>query len=108
MTKLIEDVSTLTSIPENLLKKLVKVSNYCVGHALHEALCEQQDYVTVDIGIGDLQLKLQDNTLRYKFIPSRELEDALVTTVKSGTSSIIVQLDNTLQEKIEDTYRGLL
>ena len=45
-------------------------------------------------------IKAEGAGLRYRFIPSPELETLLKTAIKTNTSPILTKLDKNLQEKI--------
>ena len=107
MSKLIEDVSNLTCVSENTLRKFIPTINYCIGHALYESLCIQEEYLRMDIGVGELQIKCDNESVRYRFIPSKELEGIVVTAAK-GQSPIAVKLEDDLQAKIDKAYKELL
>ena len=109
MIDLINDLSILTDVSDKTLNKFVPVSNYCIGHAVHESQCKHEDVVEIDIGIGELHLKLEDGCgIKYRFVPSKELESILIKTVTSKTSPIITKIDSQLQEKIDRAYKDLL
>ena len=61
MINLIDDISVLTNVSEKTLNKLVSVANYSIGHAIHESQCTHSDLTEIDIGIGVLQLKLDED-----------------------------------------------
>lgn len=108
MTNLVEDLSVLTEVSENTLKKFIPFINYIIGHAIHEDDCKQNNITTIDLGFGELQLKHDGNTLKYRFEPDKELEKLLVQTLVSGRSPMITKLENNLQDKIDRTYKELL
>ena len=108
MTSILEDVSVLTQVSEKTLKKFIPIINYAIGHAVHETECEHKAIAEIDLGIGVLNIKIEDDCLRYKFVPSDELESVLVKTVKNRVSPIVFKLENDLQDKIDRTYRELL
>ena len=108
MIDVISDISVLTDVSENLLKKIVSVCNYSIGHAVHETQCERNNITELDIGIGKLHIKLDEDNIYYRFVPSKELEKILIQTVATGNSPIIAKIDSNLQEKIERTYKELL
>ena len=108
MTELLEDISELTKVCDTTLKKFIPTINYCIGHAVHESECKQEDITIVDIGFGELHIKHDSSTLKYKFIPSKELESILVQTILSKRSPIMTKLELDLQEKIDRTYKELL
>ena len=86
MINLLEDMSILTDVSETTLKKFLSVSNYIIGHAVHESMCEHKDLTTIDIGIGQLKVKFDESNIYYKFIPSKDLEKTLVQTVLTLSS----------------------
>ena len=108
MTNLIKDVSVLTDVSENTLTKFIDVCNYCIGHAVHESECLREATTELDLGFGELHIKVDEGLIKYRFIPSKELERSLVTTITQHTSPIIHKLESNLQEKIDRVYKELL
>ena len=108
MTNLIKDVSLLTDVSENTLKKFLNVSDYVIGHCIYESLCRKEDVVSIDIGVGQLDIKIDENKLHYRFIPSKDLEKLIIQTVTTNSSPMLTKLDNKLQEKIDRAYKELL
>lgn len=108
MTNLINDLSILTTISRTSLEKLVNNSNWCISHNVLENLLEKNPLTSIDIGIGTLYIKLEDNLIKYKFTPSKALEDMVSSTVTSKQSPIVNELESNLKERIENTYKDLL
>ena len=108
MTYLIKDVSLLTDVSENTLNKFIPTCTYCIGHAVHESECLQNDITEIDLGFGELHIKVDEGSIRYRFMPSKDLEKLLIKTVTQHTSPIISKLESNLQEKIDRTYKELL
>ena len=108
MINLIEDIATLTDVSVTTLKKFLNVSNFVIGHAVHESMCEHKDLTTLDLGVGQLDIKVDENRIYYRFTPSKELEKTLIQTITTNTSPMILKLDNKLQEKIDRAYKELL
>ena len=52
MTNIINDISTLTTIPVKTWNKLVKKTNYCICDAVLENTLIDEDITAVDLGIG--------------------------------------------------------
>ena len=105
---IIEDVSFLTNVSDHVLNKLINVTNYSIGHAIHESICEKEEFAMLDIGIGELHIKVEDDGVRYRFVPTKPLEDMITKTVLTKQSPIITKLDTDLQSKIDKTYRELI
>lgn len=108
MTKLLDDISTLTNIPDNILKKLVKVSNYSITHTIYEGIVSNKSEVSIDLGIGELEIYLAANQIRYRFIPSNELEKDIIKTIQNKVSPIAITLDDSLKTKIDKCYKELI
>jgi hypothetical protein len=108
MVNLIEDVSKLTDVSEKTLNKFIPVCTYSIGHAVYESYCCKQSITEIDIGVGQIDIKVEDNTIKYRFVPSKELEKTLIQTVTTKSSPLIVKLDNNLQDKIDRAYKELI
>ena len=108
MIDLVNDLNVLNHVSEKVLTNLVSLSTYCIGHAVHEEQCCKNDVTIVDIGIGELHIKCSSDGIRYRFIPSEELEKTLIKTITTGTSPILSKLDLNIKEKIEHAYKELL
>ena len=108
MTKLIEDLSILTNVQEATLRKFLPTSIYCIGHAVHEGQKTGEEVTCIDIGFGELHIKVQGDLIKYKFIPSTELENTVSKTVLTNTSPIALKLDNSLQTKIDKAYKDIM
>ena len=108
MINLIDDLSTLTNVSDKTLLKFVPVSNYCISHAVYEAICSYEEVAVMDVGIGELHIKIDNDKLAYKFIPSKDLESMLIKTVSKNCSPIISKLELNLQKRIDAAYKELL
>lgn len=108
MSRLIEDISKLTTIPEKTLLKLVEKSYYCISDSVEETILEQKNIVRIDISIGELLIELNSDNIRYKFIPNKELEEVVKETVINRQNLLHDTLETTLVTKITNTYKELL
>lgn len=109
MPKLIEDLSTITTIPEFTLKKLEEKVKYIICHNALEALLNDDsgEGAKVDIGIGYLLLHIVGNCVTYRFVPYPTLEDMMNETLTSKVSPLSNALENALSDKIEKAYKEL-
>lgn len=105
---IIEDVSQLTTIPLASLNKISALEINCICHAVQESMLAQENITSVDIGIGKLLLCQETSGIRYKFIPSSELEKSLIETLTNRKSPLISQVEETLVSRIVKTYKDLL
>lgn len=108
MNNLIQDISVLTDVSESTLKKFIPIVNSCIGHTVHESRCCNKEVSEIDLGFGELHLKVDPSGIRYKFIPSKELEKLIVKTLSSKQSPISITIEKNLEEKILRAFKELL
>lgn len=108
MNKLIEDLSTITTISEGTLLSLNDKVISCICHSVFESVQEKESLTKMDIGIGILYIKCEGSDIKYKFIPSKKLEESVASTVISNKSPLVYQVETSLKERVETTYKNLL
>lgn len=107
MKDLIQDLSILTTIGKYNLDQLTTKSVSIISHNVEESLRDSQNITSIDIGLGVLHIQHKDNVIKYKFIPSRKLDDAIFNTYKNRESALVVEIDKALGERINNTYKDL-
>lgn len=108
MNKLLEDLATITTISQNALNILNDRALSCICHSVYEGILEKESLVKIDIGIGVLYIKCEDSDIKYKFIPSKKLEECVTETVSKKKSPLVYQVEDSLKNRIETTYKNLL
>lgn len=108
MSNILVDLATLTTIPLTSLERLVDLSTASMCHSVEESLIQGETLTMIDIGIGKLGIKLEDNAILYKFIPSTDFEDSIKKTVLSGKSPLTLKVESTLKDKITKTYKDFI
>lgn len=108
MNKLTSDLSMVTSISKLSLDKLVDKSIMCICHSVEETILSKECMTAVDIGLGTLYIKCEGNDIKYKFIPSKKLEENICSTVLNKESPLVYTLETTLKTRIENAYKELL
>ena len=108
MNKLAEDIACLTTIPVSALLDLEKLYGDCLVHNIYENLICGNNPIEVDIGIGTLYIKLEDANIKYKFIPSKNLEETVAQTIRTKTSPVTIAVNTALRKRIENVYKQLL
>lgn len=108
MTNLINDISTLTTIPTKYLAKLNDKALVCICDSVEESLVAEQEITEINIGIGTLYIKLEGELCKYKFIPSNELQKAVKATILNRQSSLTHELETTLVNKIMNSYKDFM
>ena len=93
---IINNLSTITTIPTKLLTKLTEKEILCIGSAISDAIKNEEEVVVLNIGFGTLSIELQ--TGLCKFLPSNELK----TTIKKCINNKIDPLEQNLEQAIID------
>lgn len=110
MTNIINDISTLTTIPVKTWDKLVKKTNYCICDAVLENTLIDEDITAVDLGIGVLYIKradLEGNIIKYRFEPSPALDKAIKDTIINKQNLLEDMILTNLKEKFDTAYKNL-
>ena len=108
MSTLIKDIATLTTIPELNIQKLSNIAVKCISHTIAEAVRENEDTCIEDIGIGNLIIDISEDELKFKFIPSQQLQTAILNSIKKNESDLVIDIKKILQDKIMNVYKNLL
>lgn len=106
MINVIDDLATITTIQKDILNKLVSYTNWIIVDAVDDN-GGVAPLVELDIGIGVLQLINRD-VLEYRFVPSKELEDALVTFLSEKKNPLKLNLEQRLVSRITNVYKEIL
>lgn len=104
---LIDDLSTLTTIPSGTLNKLADKVSYIICNNLEESVLNSDNIMELNVGIGTLILSIEDNSLEYKFIPSQKLETSIVNTIKNKKNPLETTLEKSLVSRILNAYKDM-
>lgn len=108
MTSLINDLAAVTNIPKLTLSKLSNCANICITDSVLERLADHESESSIDIGIGYLHIKLENDCIKYKFVPSKELDSLICTSIQTKSNPLISALNDSLKKKIQSTYKELI
>ena len=108
MNDLTKDISILTTIKEDYLDNLIKKSEWCICSYVEETILKKENITKIDIGIGSLSILVEDNSIKYKFIPSEELENSIRTTIINDKNPLKLKLEKVLVDRITNVYKELL
>ena len=107
-SNLIKDLSTLSTIKEKDLVKLLNKAVYCINDSLEETTLAGNNVLIEDIGLGSLYISIENNEIKYKFIPSKDFESSILKTVVSKKNPLSDKLEDTLVKRISNAYKDLL
>lgn len=105
---MINDLAKITTIPIFTLKKLCINIVLCICHNVLEHYLNKEVDTTADIGIGKLNISIQENEILYKFIPSHKFEQLLLETIRTKQSPLITKAEQVLVTKVTNTYKELM
>ena len=94
----VNDLGTLTKIPNKILTELVHKLNLCIGSAIHDAVLNKEDVAIINVGIGNLSVNLAD--MQCKFIPSKDLKQSIKDSLNSKVDPMELQLEQALTDKL--------
>lgn len=107
MSNLNEKLSILTTIPEKSLSKLTEKSYYVVSDIILEDIMNDKDVSEIDIGIGTIIIQHSGDSIKYKFIPSKNLDMTVKSTIINKKNTLEYILEQTLKDKVTNTYKDL-
>ena len=93
---IINDLGIITKIPNKILDQLVEQTELCIGSAIHDAIINNEEIVTLNIGIGTLSVEVA--THQCKFIPNKDLKNI----IKKSISNKIDPLETKLEQDVVD------
>lgn len=104
---MLEDLSTITTIPLLPMQELFQKGAICICDNVNETLKNKENECEIDIGIGKLLLRIDTEYIEYKFIPSSKLEENLINTINTRESPLINELEEALSKRIMNVYKDL-
>ena len=108
MSKLIDDLNVVTSVPRTTLIEMNDISEDIIAHVVFEMKKEGRTETSINIGIGMLYIKYEGNAVKYRFVPSKKLEDKVSHTLLNGISPLVDRAAISLREKLTKAYKELL
>lgn len=106
-TNLKSDISLLTTINEKALDKLTDKVLWCISDAVEKALLNNDNIAEIDLGFGILMISILDNNVKYKFIPSKNLEKSVNDTIINEKNILVDVLEESLVNKITNVYKDM-
>ena len=107
MNNICKDLSTLTTVPLFSIEKLMSKFQDSICYTIQEELASNNNSMEIDIYIGKLFIEIIDDNIYYKFIPSKDFEADVMTTIKTGVCPLISKLEDSIQTKITRAYKEL-
>jgi hypothetical protein len=103
-----KDLALLTTIKETTLSKLNPIINKLICDYILDAKNKGEDNININLDFGVLNVSLLDGVIKYKFIPSEDLEKQIITTYLKNTSPIVESLEQAIVDRFENIYKDLM
>ena len=101
----LKDLSTITTIPYHTLQKLFDKFSWIICDSVEESCMNNQEYASIDIGIGTIDIAVIDNSVQYRFVPSSKLEENIRSTIEDKKNPLVVATEEALVKRIIHAYK---
>lgn len=106
---IIDDLSILTTISKYGLTDISKLAEKCISHYVLECKLSRKPVSTISLGtLGELDIMITDSTVTYKFVPSKSLENEIVSVLNENKSPLQETLEKSLTKRVIKAYKDLL
>ena len=99
------DLSVLTTIKEQTFDKLLTKVIWCISDSVEKAILNKDEIVNIDTGIGNLLISISNKEVKYKFIPGKNLDDAVVNTIVNEQNELVTALEESLVTKMTNVVK---
>ena len=108
MHSLVEDLSLLTTIPTNNINKFMDKAIWCICDCLDESKIGKEDITEIDIGIGILSICTENNSIQYRFVPCKKLENAIKSVIVNGKNPLIETAEDKLTKGMLNIHKSFI
>ena len=103
-----KELSELMCVPLAVLQRLNTNLLTVIGSHIYTSKLEDDNCLSLDIGIGQLNILVLGDSVKYKFIPSNKLEKVVKDVIVSNVDPLEKCAEEELSERILTLYKGLL
>lgn len=105
---LITDLQSITQIKKYVFDKCSDIGNALIGDYINELDLNNEQVLDIDIGIGTISMLVLEDSIKYIFTPTQELESIIINTLENKESPVVEQLEAKLNHKVMSTYKDLM
>lgn len=102
-----KDLSTLTTVNELAINRLFDKINWIISDAVEQAQLSGDNTVELDLGFGTVKIIIEESTVKYKFIPDKFTEKAIIDTIVNGKNQLSLNIESTLVNKLTNIYKEM-
>lgn len=103
-TTLTKDLAELICVDKHVIDKLAQNVNYCICNYVEKAMLDNESVCKIDIGIGELTLVIENDSMTWHFTPSQELENEVVTTLETQQNPLTLLVTKKLINQLDLFY----
>lgn len=105
---LIENINTITTIPLKSLKDLQHCVNIIHSNSAVTQMREDKNILELETFEGKILISIEDDNIRYKFIPSDNFNAIMVNSIKNKNSLLVKEVEDKLKKILIKTYKDIL
>lgn len=102
-----EGLSTLTNLPIKYLDKIENNLTYLILDGLHDSSLSGENITEFKSDIGSLLINVEEESVKYKFVPSEKFEELIKAQIKTGQNLLEYKLEKALIDRISNLYKDL-
>ncbi|MBQ6627914.1 MAG: hypothetical protein IJH65_03780 [Methanobrevibacter sp.] len=102
-----DDLSKLTTIDVLYINRIFDKIIWCLSDYVEEAIDSGEDSVEVNFGFGSIIINIEEDAIKYKFKPSKTLDESIIGTVIDGKNCFTLTLEKNLVQKITNIYKDM-
>lgn len=107
-TDIKQDLSILTTVNEQTFNKLFEKVVWCISDTVEKTILAKEQTAEIDLSFGTLFVNISNNEIKYKFIPSKKLEEVVSDTVLNERNLLTLTIEDSLIHKLQNTYKNFL
>lgn len=108
MNNINKDISLFTGLSEDNVAYITNIIEDVICEDVYESILNHESTTEINLGYGILYIKLEDDNIKYKFIPSKNLIDNINNIFKNNEYTFKSKINKTLTDRITKTYKELL
>ena len=103
-----EKLSDLTTIPLDSIEKIGDYLQTIHSHDIVTQMLADKDVLELDLFEGKLYLAIEDDNVRYKFVPSEEFGELVLNSILNKDSKLLSRVTEKLKNSLINWRKDLL
>lgn len=108
MNDISKDISLFTGLSEDNISYITNIIEDIICEDVYESIINHESVTEINLGYGILYIKLETESIKYKFIPNKNLIDNINNIFKNKEYTFKSKINKTLTDRITKTYKELL